>query len=459
MIQYVVRRFRASHHFLFTIDIVNILIYKVTKLERSNDLTLVLLKKTKPRNQERNEKMVDEITTPTGSVEGTVATPPNAWDERIKSFSDAVGKSPEEVGNALKGLVGEPGPAALDVLSDSTSVEDGDLKVALVDGGPMIPLGVFRKNLPKLRGPQRIVVADTPTGMTFDVLPTVPDDASFLEMLKVGGVLRPEKAEVISAIKAALASKCGLFDLPKNIIERMEKFAEDQDEPVGLSFYELRKIVVSRSYAEVLSVLGIEGSFVSEPRKNAFLRKVDENLWNEIESFYQRLFSWNESWAGSANPAMAMSMYFQSQATGNKVLMPPGMMAPPETSGVRDAAESVIDQINKVFSGVGVPIARALAYDATRVKGILENPSLPASIGATSREQMLKMLGADVNSDYVRLERNLTRFTLAIMELPNLPSGSEEISYLMAMYQLGAMIPWDKLSNDAGRAGIGRKRL
>jgi len=394
------------------------------------------------------------------TTEGSVVTTESptlvvasAWNERISGFSTVVGKSPEVITEALKALVGEPGPDALAALSDPTAVLDTDLQGVLVSAGPAIPLGIFRKNLPKLRGPQAVLTpsasSEATSGTTFDaVLPTVPEDNSFLELLKVGGVLKPAATEVLSAIKAALASRLGVYALPDLIIEKMELFADAQDEPVGEAFFELRKLVIKRSYGDVLSVLGVEGSFVSEKRKTAFLARVDDNLWREVRSFYDQIVAWQNSWmTGVSNPGMALTMLAMTSAGGRGSVMPPGMMQPPETDGIRDAAESVINNINKVFAGVGVPIARALAYDATRIKAVLESPGLPAALGATNREQMLKMLGVTVGADYVRLERNLARFVLGVMKLPEVPSGNDEYLYLGALLQLGNAIPWDKLQD------------
>ena len=78
-------------------------------------------------------------------------------------------------------------------------------------------------------------------------------------------------------------------------------------------------------------------------------------------------------------------------------------------------------------------------------------------IGAANKEQMLKMLGADVASDYVRLERNLVRYMLSVMELPNVTSGQSEIAYFGAMLQLGNSIPWVKLMKSDDRTS-GRDR-
>jgi hypothetical protein len=136
-------------------------------------------------------------------------------------------------------------------------------------------------------------------------------------------------------------------------------------------------------------------------------------------------------------------------------------MQPPPTDGLRDAAESVIQQINKIFAGLGIPVARALAFDAQRIKEILETPTLPAQIGAPNREQMLKLLGVAVPSDYVRLERNVTRYALAVLEIERLTAGQEELQFLTALMMLGSQIPWDRLgvpgrrSTPVGRVGHG----
>lgn len=282
-----------------------------------------------------------------------------------------------------------------------------------------------------------------------DILPSVPEDASFLDMLKVGGVLKVEKVDVISAMRAAIASQVGLYNLPDRIMGKMEQFADEQDEPVGENFYRLQKLVASHAYAEVLTAIGVPGNFVSDRRKNAMLTRLNEILWPSLQGFNQQLNAWSDSWAkGMANPAMALTFLALTQ-TGTRGIMPPGMLQPPETTGLRDEAEAVINKINKVFSGTGIPVARALAYDATRIKTVLEEPTLPSAVGATTKDQMLKMLGVDVGADYVRLERNVTRFALAVMELPKLNAGNEEYAYLGALLTLGLSIPWDKLGSMA----------
>ena len=148
--------------------------------------------------------------------------------------------------------------------------------------------------------------------------------------------------------------------------------------------------------------------------------------------------------SGASNPGMMATMFTMAMS-GRNSGMPPGMLQPPDTSGLRDAAEGVINNINRVFAGTGIPVARALAYDAQEIKKILADDRLPSMLGAANREQMLKMLKTNVSADYVRLERNVTKYILSVMEYQNISSGQSEYAYLGAMLQLGISIPWDTL--------------
>lgn len=300
--------------------------------------------------------------------------------------------------------------------------------------------------------PSEAEVAANNTAAIQSVLPALPDDKSFLEMLKVGGVLKIDRTNVISAMRAAIASDVGLYDMPERLIGRMETFALEQEEPVGESFYRLQKQLAERRYGDVLSALGTTGNFVSEKRKRETLERLNALLWPALRGFNTQLKTWVEAWSqGTANPAALMMAMAVSQQ-GPRGVLPPGMLQPPDTAILRDEGEAVINSINKVFAGTGIPVARALAYDAMRIREVLEDPSLPTTVGAATRDQMLKMLGIDVGADYVRLEQNVTRFALAIMELPKVAAGNDELGYLSALYTLGVSIPWDKLGKSPSNA-------
>lgn len=296
----------------------------------------------------------------------------------------------------------------------------------------------------------------TVNAVTFDgVLPAVPDDSSWLAALRAGGVLKVEQSSVISAVRAALAHRAGLFEIPDLLVKAMEKFADDNEEQVDPEFFKLRELLTKRSYAEIFEAIeGLNGTYVTESRKRQLFERVDQKLWPAIIAFYGALRSWQEAWMqGAANPAMMMSAIMA--ASGGGAMLPPGMMAPPDTGSLRDNAAAVADAVNRVFAGTGVQIAAALAYDASRIKETLTNPRLPGMIGAANREQMLRQLGVAVSATYPRLENNLTRFVLAVMQAQDQPAGSEELQFFGALYMLGSQIPWDQLGGTGRPTGIG----
>jgi hypothetical protein len=375
---------------------------------------------------------------------------------RIAAFAAAVGKTVDEIVEALKQYLGEFNDSTADILADETATPIEDLKPILTDAGPKIPLPVLKFNLNLLRGkdkaseqPAAPAAATPATTSSFatDVLPAVPDDDSFLEALKVGGVLRVGTTEVMCAIRAALANRAGLYDLPKLLLKLIEEKAMKSRKPSGPEYYELQKLVTQRSYAEIFRALEVPGEFATEGRKKQLLDRVDPALWNALSGFQGQLLGWRDSWsAGMTNPMMMFSVMAMGSA-GQP--LPPGMMTPPDTAPLRDAAEAVIETINAVFAGPSIPIARALAWDAQRVKKLLTDERLPIACGAVDTEQMLLDLDVAVTSDYIRLERSIVRYALGIMEYPKVTPGNEDYNYVGALLQLGLSIPWEKLPERA----------
>lgn len=291
---------------------------------------------------------------------------------------------------------------------------------------------------------------------SLNVLPAVPTDENWLASLKVGGILKFNPYTVTGTVSAALASRVGLYDLPDLLIKRMEEFAEALEEPVPLDFYEMQRLLTERSYAEIFAAIpGATGRYATQSRRRELLGRMETHLWPSLMEFQGILTGWFDSWQKTAaNPAMLMSA-FTALVSGGGAVMPPGMMAPPPIDPLRDSAENVITNINRIFAGTGTVVAMALAYDAQQIRSALENPSLPAQVGAANREQMLRMLGVAVASDYPRLEQNLKQYTLGVVELPNVTAGQTELAYVMALYYLGTQISWDKLVH-GGNHSVGK---
>ena len=372
---------------------------------------------------------------------------PAAWKEHVGIFGTAVNLTVEQVTKALMPFTGEPKENTLEILADKEVISDAEIIEALKEFN--IPSGVLKAAIKKLRAAGvPVVIAEQPVSaansaiQTFSILPAVPDEKSFIEMLKTGGELKVDVTEVLSAVKAGLANSLKLYDLPDLILKKMEAWAEKMEEPCGKSFYDMQKLLTEKKYGDVLAVIGTTGNYVSEARKKAFFVKLNDRLWGALGSFQTALKAWMDSWTGSMNPGVMM-MAMASHGSGTT--LPPGMMAPPDTMLLRTTAEDVINEINRIFAGPGIPIARALAYDATRIMGILSDPNLPAQIGATTKDQMIKDLGITVGADIVRTEQSLTRYTMAIMSLSKVTADAE-LGYIAALYQLGQIIQWDKIS-------------
>ncbi|MES2931226.1 MAG: hypothetical protein V4682_00825 [Patescibacteria group bacterium] len=289
----------------------------------------------------------------------------------------------------------------------------------------------------------------TTMNVSLDVLPAVPTDDNWLASLKVGGVLKFNRETVIGTVSAGLAQQVGLYDLPRKLVTAMETHAQSLEEPVSAEFYAMQRTLTERSYGEIFAAIpGVTGRYATDARKKELLEKLNTRLWPSLIGFHEQLTGWVSTW--QANPNMMVAALASIAGGGS---MPPGMMAPPPTETLRDAAEGVITSINSVFAGTGVVVAMALAYDAQQIRSALEDPNLPSQVGAANREQMLRQLGVAVSSDYPRLEANLKRYTLGVIELPNVTAGNEELAFITALYQLGMAIPWAKLNG--GRAGLG----
>jgi len=321
----------------------------------------------------------------------------------------------------------------------------------LVDAG--VPIIQARKLIGAVVPPTPVADAAA-IGASLDILPSVPDDGSWLTALKSGGVLKIDQSTVIAGVRAALANRVGLFDVPKKLVDAMEAFADSVDEQVDPEYFKLRKQLTRRTYGDIFEALdGMDGSYVTETRKRELFSRIDQFLWPAVLGFYDQLVGWQQAWMQGAT---SMPMILASLAgAGAGVGLPPGILQPPDTAALRDYADAVNDALNRVFAGTGIQIATAVAYDASQIRKTLENPRLPAMIGAANRDQMLKQLGVAVNATYPRLETNITKFVLSILEAKDQPAGNEELQYFGAMFMLGSQITWDQLGGGLG--GRGRK--
>ena len=340
-------------------------------------------------------------------------------------------------------------------IDDLASLEVTDLT------GAGVKLAKARKLVADLKESSK--PAATPNVMTAEnrviqsqfeaLLPTVPSDESWLSSLKTGGVLKVDESSYIAAIRAALADRAGLYEVPARLTAAMEKYADETDEQVDPIFYALRKSLTRRAYGDIFSAIdGLDGTFITESRRKEFLKRVREILWPAIVDSYRSLDAWYQAWRASfSDPSMllaAISGISGGAATGGM-----SMITPPDTAPLHDAGDSLVDSINRVFRGTGIQVAAAMAYDANTIRHTMEDPRLPALIGVKNRELMLKKIEANVSSNYVRLEQNLVKYVLGFAKHDAVTSDVE-VNYFVALWQLGAQINWTELGGSTHGTGI-----
>ena len=262
------------------------------------------------------------------------------------------------------------------------------------------------------------------------LLPSVPTDESWLTALKTGGILKVDESSYIAAIRAALADRAGLYNVPEALAKAMEKYAD------------LRKSLTRRAYGDIFAAIdGLDGSFITEGRRSEFLGRIRTTLWPAIAESYQALDAWYETRRSNLLDPSMLSASIVGALNGSSAV---GMLPPPDTSPLHDAADTLVNSINRVFRGTGVQIVAALAYEANNIRNTLEDPRLPSMVGVKNRELMLKKIGASVSSNYVRLEQNLVKYVLGFVKHDTITSDAE-VDYFVALWQLGSQINWSEL--------------
>lgn len=272
------------------------------------------------------------------------------------------------------------------------------------------------------------------------ILPTVPPDDSWLSILKTGGVLKVDQATYIAAIRAALADRTKIYDVPKKLVDALESYAYEADEPVSPEFYKLMKQLTRRSYGDLFAAIdGVDGNFVSEKRKKALLDRINAHLWPAVANCYQQLNAWQQAWVNGFNPTILMANYM-----GGGAPLPPGMAQVPDTSPLQDASDDLRNALNRSLAGTGSVVASAMAYDYRQIKEVLQDPSLPAKVGAANREQMYKRLGLAVDASMIRAEVSIVRFIMSFVQADNVTPDAAA-GYYSALFVLGSQINWEQL--------------
>ena len=379
----------------------------------------------------------------------TVTTAPAADEVLAKLGSLGV---PEEKGVKIKNDLGVETAADLALVTEQDLVGIGWSPIAA------------RKLAAALQPPvPEAVAAQTADAVIASILPQVPDYASLLDQLRTGGVLKVERSTVTGLVQAWVANRAGLFGITERLAAEIKAYAERNDEPVDPKvYYRLKNQLTRTRYGDLFAAIeGFDGRSVTAANKKDLMAKTEQKLWPAVREFQARLNGWHDSWVAGANNPLAFQSALAALAGGGRQGVTPSMGQAPDTGGLHDEADTVNDAANRVFAGEGVQIAAAVAFEASKVREVLADPSLPARIGAANHEQMLKQLGVTVSAADPRFERDLVQYILAILQVKNLGSGQDELLYFDALWQLGNQIDWNQLGGrrDGSYSSLGAAAL
>lgn len=366
-----------------------------------------------------------------------------------------------------------PDDAAIDVLADDGNAPIDDLvetlKTAGVKKGPArAAINALRATVSQAKAPAAsplggpgaaasgvgllgaVAGAASSVAPIQIVLPRVPDGPSFMKSLTVGGVLQMDDTAVISACKAHLAAQTQLDQVPRIMMTAMKKFARAHQRQTSTNplFRKARTIVNRRSYAAILrEVSGAEEvTTVPADDKNYLLEALGATAIPALKSFQEQVFAFVENYRQSGG-SLERLLGAADPLLGSVAV---------DTQTLRVAVKTLVEALNNSFAGEGIIAARALAYDAGQTLELLDDPTLPASVGMVDKDSMLREYALAVPDEYEVLEKALCGFALAAMHFPDLTiSGTrEELMYIGQMNQLGVVVKphWGVLTGAGGKS-------
>jgi hypothetical protein len=226
----------------------------------------------------------------------------------------------------------------------------------------------------------------------------------------------------------------------------IERFAGEQEQPASDALYPLLEELRERNYADVLKPLDLNSTVVTKARRTEFQKRVANYAWRGLRTFHDALTAWYTSWSSQTRDPNIMLNMIAAMAGGNGGMLSPLLQSTPDTQVLRSVVKDLASSFNRVFAGLyGIPVARALAFDAARINKRLNDPNIPAAVGATSRDDMLRKLEITIPDWYVRMERSTYQYVISAFNMDNV-DDAQLPTYAVALYVLGTQISWDAIS-------------
>ncbi len=378
------------------------------------------------------------------------------WNAFLNELATTLGKSSEDIANALKPIVGENPEQAILYIKDAGATPDDMVREALGTLGAIpAAVNVAMRKIATMRGPAPAEMQPMPA---LDVLPTVLDDEAFTEVLRVGGVLEVDATAVHAAVKAAIADRLGYFRIPGTLKQRMRQYYLRQRKPFpkDSKFTEIQKLLNARRYAPILAAAGLAGHSITKASKRDLLERIGGDLWKALRKLQAVIDQYvKDGRVQLITLGVGGFAYIQNQGGMRRNALVDTLLMPEDPSNIRTEVESVITEVNSAFAADGIPTAWALASDAGEIRKLLKDPQIAVQCGYPSTEQMLTELGLAVKTDVTRMEKLIARYVFSAIKYPTGAALEEEIAYIVGLYNLGKVLPWDQiLKNGVAGAGL-----
>lgn len=391
---------------------------------------------------------------PEAAVSGVV--PSSKWTEKVKNFAETCDLQAADVEAKFTTLVGKPSDKAADRLGSDKFTPFDEICALFPD----VPKAVMREAVEGLRdiavtvAPAAQAHAGAAAPVVSIMLPPVPDTTSLLAALGTFGGSKVDATDVIAASQVKLAEHLGLDDIEARLSDAIEKRAVSMGEQCPPIWDELEAARTRYAHADVLKALGKPGNLISSARKKELMNRID-GLFGSLEEYQGRLTAYQEAWMQRISNPAALMAGIASMMGGMGNPAAASLSEAPDTGPVLSATEGLIENWNGMFAGNGRAVARGIAADTISRRQTLERSDLPAALGASSREEMLRTLGIGVSSDLIRAERDVAQYIMGVMHL--LTVGTAQLpGYVVALQQCGQNIPWTVLAGRGKANGASR---
>jgi len=381
-----------------------------------------------------------------------------------KAFLLALGMStePDKVADALIPLVGTAlNDAAIELLQNTEDTPTGRLHELLA---PIVPTEGFRnkaiRNI-RAKAEQKPKAADdTNTDASTNKTAAMPVDIMSLliqapsddDMLKaLTTTERPvfEPANIASVIRAAVARRLGVYDLPKTLAEAIRASSRAHHIPNPPIFR-----VVNREARRRTSVGAIVDDMVSEDQpKSLYVDQADiDRAFKAMDKIWPVLIDFQVRLRGFRNEAYVASLNMTAQSRIGTPAPDLFGINPLDLVGIKldpkpivDQVENLVFDLNEIFEDQGLDASRILGERAARFTRILELEGLPAAVGTLDHKAMMSKLDIRITQAMLTDQAKLITWLINVVRLGEI-DASRLPAMLVYLAKIGDEIPWNSIS-------------